>query len=104
MTHKVWHQAVGVDSDVELGALVFQTVEVSFVVVAATKRFSLLIAAHDDMVKETWRNDSGAAGHGRVSKIHPHIKILVIVMPDGRPQLHTPRKRRIHSVVTGVTD
>jgi hypothetical protein len=43
---------------------VFQTVEVSFVVVAATKRFSLLIAAHDDMVKETWRNDSGAAGHG----------------------------------------
>jgi hypothetical protein len=48
----------------ELRAVVFQTVEVSFVVVVATKRFSLLIAAHDDMVKETWRNDSGAAGHG----------------------------------------
>ena len=60
----VRHQAVGVDSEVELGAVVLQAVEVRFVVVVATKRFSSLIAAHDDVVKETWRKDSGTAGHG----------------------------------------
>ena len=59
------HQAVGVDSEVELEAVVLQAVEVSSVVVVATKRFSSLIAAHDDMVKETWRKDSGTAGHGQ---------------------------------------
>ena len=58
------HQAVGVDSEVELGAVVLQAVEVSFVVVIATKCFSSLIAAHDDVVKETRRKDSGTAGHG----------------------------------------
>lgn len=46
------HQAVSVGSDVELGAVALQTVAVSFVVVVATKRFSSLIAAHDDMVRE----------------------------------------------------
>jgi hypothetical protein len=91
MTHKVWHQAVGVDSDVELGALVFQTVEVSFVVVAATKRFSLLIAAHDDMVKETWCTDSGAAGRGerKYQDSLACVKIVVIVArsdPMASPQ------------------
>ena len=62
--HVIRHQAVGIDSDVELRAVMFQTVQVSFVVVIAPKRFSLLIAAHDDMIKETWRNDSGTASHG----------------------------------------
>ena len=58
------HQAVGVDSEAELGAVVLQAVEVSFVVVVATKRFSSLIAAHDNVVKQTGRKDSGTAGHG----------------------------------------
>jgi len=48
----------------ELGAVMLQAVEVSFVVVVATKCFSSLIAAHDDMVKKTGRKDSGTAGHG----------------------------------------
>ena len=58
------HQAVGVDPEVELGAVALQAVEVSFVVVVATKCFSSLIAAHDDVVEETGRKDSGTAGHG----------------------------------------
>jgi len=33
-------------------------------VVVATKRFSSLIAAHDDVVEETWREHSESAGHG----------------------------------------
>ena len=56
----------------KLAAIVLQAVEVSFVVVVATKCLSLLIAAHDDVVKETGRKDSGTAGHGERSiKIRP---------------------------------
>jgi hypothetical protein len=70
--HVIRHQAVGVDPDVELDAIVFQPVEVSFVVAVATKRFSSLIAAHDDVVKEAWRKDSGTASHGeKTIKIRP---------------------------------
>jgi hypothetical protein len=48
--HVIRHQAVGVDSELELGAVVLQAIEVSFIVVVATKRFSSLIAAHDYVV------------------------------------------------------
>jgi hypothetical protein len=66
------HQAVSVDPDVELDGIVFQPIKVSFVVVIATKRFSSLIAMHDDMVKQAWRKDSGTASHGKRSiKVHP---------------------------------
>ena len=62
--HVIRHQAVGADSEAELCAIVFQAVEVRLIVVVATKRFSSLIAAHDDVVQQTWRTDSGTAGHG----------------------------------------
>ena len=64
----------------KLGAVMFQAVEVSVVVVVATKRFSSLIAAHDDVVKEPWCEDSGTAG--QVSRIARCGKIVVIVMSD----------------------
>jgi hypothetical protein len=67
------HQAVSVDPDVELDGIVFQPIKVSFVVVIATKRFSSLIAMHDDMVKQAWRKDSGRRAMGReVSRFTRH--------------------------------
>jgi len=74
--HVIRHQVVGVDFEVELGAVVLQAVEVNFVVVIATKSFSSLIAAHDDVVKETWRKDSETASQ-EVSKIARCVRIIV---------------------------
>jgi predicted trehalose synthase len=82
--HVIRHQAVGVDSEMKPGAVVLQSVKVSFVIVVATECSSSLITADDDMVKKTRRKDSGTASHsGRdIQKNITAGKIVVIVMSD----------------------
>ena len=55
----------------------------------ATKRFSSLIAAHDDVVKKFWRKDSGTTDHGGSGiKNARCVEIVVIVMLVGRSSHH----------------
>jgi hypothetical protein len=56
-----------------------ETKKLKMLVVVATKRFSSLIAAHDDMVNETWRKDPGTADS------HAYLDLQVKAYGKGSP-------------------